>query len=378
MPRRLKHARRRGEKYTVSVRVHPGPGGLKVCTMELTATQADIDAWCKKQRKQFAGVHDKAGGLRAVVADYLRQRAEMPALKPYTAILEKWCAALGNDRPPLSVEPADINAVITGWLPTLAADTIHKRRGILFTFYGTMYPHAVNPVKDTIDPPRPEPVARELAYLDIIRAIDSMPTYANGPDQVLNLAKIRLRVLAETGLPPGVLGAIRPDHLDFPGARVFIDGREKGAGIAPRWVELLPDAVEAFKAFHAANAYGPYTNCTISAMNEAFKRACRRVGLHMTGVTQYILRHSFLTQLYREHPDEATVQRLGLHAHGSRVTKRYTKAAHPEIDRGAVATLQAARTQLRRAALKAAPVPKRSQKLSRKVVKGRKSFRRAS
>ena len=353
MPRRLKYARRRGEKYTVSVRVHPGPGGLKTCTMELDATQDQIDEWCATQRTRFGGVQDTAGGLRASVAAYLHDRADMPALKPYAAILEKWCAALGNDRPPLSITTADINAVITQWSLTLAPDTVHKRRGVLFTFYRTTYPAHVNPVAAAMNPTPPEPVARELAYLDIDRAINSMRTYGN--DGSLNLAKIRLRVQAETGFPPGVIGEIQADHLNFPGERVFITGREKGAGIAPRWVELTPAAVDAFKDFHAANAYGPYTMGAISAMNEAFKRACRRVGLHMQGVTQYVLRHSYLTQLYREHHDEATVQRLGLHAPGSRVTRRYTKAAHPEINRAAVTALHAARTLARRQALKAAP-----------------------
>lgn len=376
MARRLKHARRRGDKYTVAVRVHPGPGGLKTCTMDLSATQATIDAWCARQRQHHGLVQDKAGGLRAVVATYLTQRADMPALKPYTAILDKWCAALGNDRPPLAITTAEINTVITQWSTTLAADTVHKRRGILFTFYSTMYPGHVNPVAAAINPTPAEPIARELAYLDADRAIASMPTHNLGHG--LNLAKIRLRVQLETGLPPGVLGAIRPDHLNFPGACVFINGREKGAGIAPRWVELSPAAVDAFKDFHAANAYGPYTNGTITAMNEAFKRACRRVGLHMQGVTQYILRHSFLTQLYREHHDEATVQRLGLHAPGSRITRRYTKAAHPEINRAAVTALHAARTRQRQQAIKAAPVQDSHKKLSQKVVKVRKSFRRAS
>jgi integrase len=176
------------------------------------------------------------------------------------------------------------------------------------------------------------------------------------------------------------LGAIRPDHLDFPGARVFIDGRQKGAGIEPRWIELSPAAVDAFKAFHAAHAYGPYSVGAISAMNDAFKRACKRVGLHMQGVTTYVLRHSFLTQLYREHHDEATVQRLGLHAPGSRVTRRYTKAAHPEINRAAVTALHEARTRARQHALKAAPQEQTGtqvQSCPKKVARRGKSFRRA-
>ena len=123
--------------------------------------------------------------------------------------------------------------------------------------------------------------------------------------------------------------------------------------------------MDAFKAFHAANAYGPYC---INATNQAFKRGCKRIGLPLRGITQYILRHSFLSNIYRVTKDESTVQRLGLHAPGSRVTRRYTKAAHPEIDRAAVDAFSAERTRLRRESLKAAPVQNRDQKLPGKVA----------
>jgi integrase len=213
-----------------------------------------------------------------------------------------------------------------------------------------------------------------LSYLDIDAAIASMPMYANRRGRPLNLAKIRLRAQAETGFPPGVLGAIRPAHLNFSAGTVYIDGREKGAGIAPRVVQLSPDAVTAFKAFHAANAYGPWTPGSIAATNAAFKRACRRIGLPMHGINQYILRHSFLSSMYRVSKDESTVQRIGLHAPGSRVTRRYTKAAHPEIDRAAVDAFSAARALQRQQSLKAAP----GQKLPKKVAQRGKSFRHAS
>ena len=381
MPRRLKHARRRGEKYTVSVRVHPGPGGLKTCTMDLTATQETIDAWCADQRKKYGGVRDTPGGLRAAVIAYLAGRTDLPAdtLAAFTRILGDWIRELGADRTPLSVETPEIDDVIRRWTPHYAPDYLYKRVGVLFTFYGTMYPKQANPVKDAQRPKRIEPEARELSYPDIDAAIQSMPTYTHRKGgRVLNQAKLRLRCQAETGLPPGIIGKIRPTDLNFLTATLHVAGRDKGAGIEPRTLELSPEAVDAFKAFHAANAYGPYTPGSIAATNKAFRRACARVGVPLRGVTQYILRHSFLTQLYRAHPDEATVQRLGLHAPGSHVTRRYTKAAHPDINRAAVAALHAARTQARRGAIKAVPVQEKSQKLSQKVVKGRKSFRHAS
>jgi hypothetical protein len=68
----------------------------------------------------------------------------------------------------------------------------------------------------------------------------------------------------------------------------------------------------------------------------------------MRGVTQYILRHSFLATYYRVTKDEATVQRVGLHAPGSRCTARYTEAAHAEVDRAAAKAVSVALAELRK------------------------------
>ena len=367
MARRRPYTRPKNGKLQLLVRVHPGPGGLKTTTRDKTVTDAEILQWVDEQRNRYGSTPAVAGGLEATVAAYLMQRADSPSVQAFTSILAKWVKALGADRPPQSVETEEIDAILRRWAETVAAGTVHRRRSVLFTFYRTMFPKAFNPVLDAYDPPQPELEARELDYPDIHRALDSMPTHAkNGK---LSLAKIRLRVLAETGFPPGLLGAIQPKQINWTKKEVFIEGREKGAGITPRYVELSDAAVDAFTAFHVAHAYGPYTRETITAMNVAFQRACRRIGLHMHGVTQYILRHSFLTQLYREHQDEATVQRLGLHAPGSRITRRYTKAAHPQINRAAITKLHAARTRA---------VQNQSQKLPAKVARRRKSFKQAS
>lgn len=358
MPRRLKYTHRRGNKYAVAVRVHPGPGGLKTCTMDLTATPADIEAWVQEQRDKYSLLTDKAGGLREKAAAYFARRADLPAHTKvrYERLMAEWVHALGADRAPLSVETSEIDAILNRWIPQYSPGYIHNRRSVLFTFYGTMYPTHANPVKDAKDPPLLEPEARELSYVDIDAAIASMPTYRSSQPVQLNLAKLRLRVQAETGLPPGIVRAVRASDLNFAAGTLFVPGRNKGTGIEPRTMPLSPDALAAFKAFHAANAYGP--DYSIDALNVVFKRACKRIGLPPARVNQYILRHSFLTNVYRVTKDESTVQRLGLHAPGSRITKRYTKAAHPEIDRAAVDAFSAFRTQLRRQHLKAAPLPR--------------------
>jgi len=380
MARRRPHTRAKNGKLQLYVRVHPGRGGLKTATREKTVTDAEIQQWVTEQRTKFGGVQDVAGGLRATVARYLTQRGDMPAhtKTQYTRMLGEWVRALGADRAPLSVDASEITTIVNAELQKYAVDYVRKRRGALFTFYKTMFPTHANPVASAFKPLPQEPAARELSYLDIEAAIAAMPTHAYRAGRPLSLAKLRLRVQAETGFPPGVLGAIRPAHLNFSAGTVYIDGRKKGTGIPPRIVQLSPDAVAAFKAFHAANAYGPWTPGSIAATNAAFKRACQRIGLPMHGVNQYILRHSFLSSVYRVSKDESTVQRIGLHAPGSRVTRRYTKAAHPEVDRAAVDAFSAARALQRQQSLKAAPGQNPSPKLPKKVARRGKSFRRAS
>ena len=368
MPRRLKHARRRGEKYRVCVRVHPGPGGLKSCTMDLTATQETIDAWCEDQRRRFGG-QDADGGLRACVAAYLTRRSAMPTLAQHTAHLELWCAALGPDRPPLSITADEITGVIDAWMAAgLANDTIRKRRSALRTFYARTYPKQLSPVKGSLNPKAPKPEARQLSYVDIDAAINAMPTYRSttpGRPRALSLAKIRLRLMADTGLPPGLVGRIRPADVNLAAGTLRVAGRAKGEGLEARTIHLTPDGLTALKAFHAAGAYGPFA---LPACNRVFKRACERIGLDPRTVHQYDLRHSFLAQLYRVTKDEATVQRLGLHAPGSRCTARYTQAAHDDVDRAATAAFGEALTTLRRQALKAAPGTEPVQKVTKKVT----------
>ena len=352
MARRLKHTRIKNGKLQLFVRVHPGPGGLKTKTVPRNTTAAEIDAWVQQQ-KDYKGVD---GGLRETVVTYLQLRSAMPTLAQHTAHLELWVHALGADRPPMGVTSNEITAVIDRWMREgLANDTIRKRRSALRTFYKRTYPKLLSPVAGSLNPKAPKVEARELAYADIDAAIASMPTYRDtkpGTPKQLSMAKVVLRLMADTGFPPGVIGHIRPDDWNFAAGTVRVVGREKGEGVEARTLPLTVEGLRAAKAFHAAHAYGPYSDGRINAMGRSFKRACERIGLPMRGVTQYILRHSFLATYYRVTKDEATVQRVGLHAPGSRCTARYTEAAHAEVDRAAAKAVSQARARLKKVAQK--------------------------
>jgi len=365
MPRRRPHTRTKNGKLQLFVRVHHGPGGLRTTTREKTVTPAEIEAWVTEQRLKYGPASDVAGGLRATVATYLETRTAMPTLAQHTAHLELWVQALGADRPPMSVTTDEITRVIDGWMKAgLANDTIRKRRSALRTFYARMYPKALSPVKGSPNPKAPKPEAREIAQLNIDAAIQAMPTYRStkpGAPRRLSLSKLRLRLMADTGFPPGIVAQLTPFAFNPRTGQVRVSSREKGEGVEPRTITLVDDALVSMKAFHAANAYGRFA---LSSCNRSFKRGCKAIGLEPRNVTQYDLRHSYLTQYYRVTKDEATVQRVGLHAPGSRCTHRYTIAAHAEIDAASAKAFSRARVQLRRATF-------RSQRLPKKVAQNR-------
>ena len=386
MARKLKGIQRRRNKWRVFVRVN---GTLHAKTFDITTSLETMRLWREEQQRRHGASHAPPGGSFADDIDkYLVRHATMPTLMQRAAHLGLWAHALGRDRLSDSITRDDIIHVMNHWSRTptvigpgdrgrpsapegLSPATLRKRRTALQSFFEAKNgPGGYNPVKQVPIPEVPKPEARHLDFATIERILAHMPhersVKAGGPAQI-SFASVRARVLAHTGLPPGLLQKIGPSDLVLVGAgAVRVRGRMKGAGIEPRTISLTADGLEAFKAFHAANAYGPFS---ITALNRSFKRACARAGVDASTVTLYDLRHSFLTQLYKTSRDMATVGRFGLHAAGSRVTDRYAQGANRDVDRAAAAAMSADLAQVRREALKPVPVQQASQKLPRKVTR---------
>jgi integrase len=166
---------------------------------------------------------------------------------------------------------------------------------------------------------------------------------------VLSLAPIRAQVIADTGVPPGLLQRVQPHDLVLVGAAcsVRVSARKKGGGVGARTIPLTTAGAIAFRAFHAAGAYGRFAT---SSLNRAFKHGCRAAGIDPRSVRLYDLRHSFLTDLYRATHDLATVARFALHAAGSPITARYAQGANREVDQAAALRLDAEWAAQRQAA----------------------------
>jgi hypothetical protein len=374
MRRKLKGIQHHGNKWRAAVRVN---GKLYVSEWG-TEPLADLKEWRENQVEKYGGEPDVEGGLAAKVAVYLQRKAAMPTINQVTAHLALWVKELGRDRPPLSVTSEGIDFILQAWLETLAKGTVRKRRSSLRSFYSKMYPKKVSPVKGTTNPKEPKAEARDMGYPALERAIACMPDQRDtkkGLPPRVSLSKIRARVIAYAGIPPGILQQVGRHDLVLTGTgSVRVHAREKGAGVAARTLQLSPDALAAFKAFHAANAYGAFAT---ESLNRSFKRGCKRAGLDPKSIHLYDARHTFLSQVYRVTRDRSTVERLGIHAKGSVCSVRYTQAAEQEVDAAAVAAFSAALATQRQQLLKAAPaVPKPAAKLLKKVTRTRKSNRR--
>lgn len=351
---------------------------------------ANMRAW-REQQIDLHGTRrapGAAGSFAADVAIYLARITAMPTYKQKAAHLALWVQALGRDRPRRSITSAEIDAVLQAWLVTpttpargrkgrpsgphgLAAATVRKRRRTLQSLWVKLDgKQGANPVKGTTNPKEPKAEARALAYTVIDQAIAAMPTWLSAkPDAVhtLSLAKIRARVIAYTGIPPGLLKTITRHDLSLTAATVRVVPRTKGDGIEARTLPLAAQAVSAFTAFHTADAYGGFST---EALNRAFKRGCKRAGLDPRAVHLYDLRHSFLSQIYRVTRDLATVGRLGLHADGSVIPARYAKGANAEVDTAAVAAFDRVVSDAVSAHSRpATPARRRKRRLSRPLAK---------
>jgi len=340
MPRRKLigiHRRRKG--WRVEVRVHRT---LYTKQFPLDTPISEMRAWREDQVDRFSRTRTSAGSFSADIDTYLGRVAAMPTYHQRAAHLALWAHELGRDRPRRSITAEEIDVVLQGWLETLAPATVRKRRTALQSFFQKMNGKKStdpNPVKATDTPAAPKAEARALDYHRIAAAIAAMPTHRatkKGRPPRLSLAPIRVRVLAYTGIPPGILKRVGPTDLQLTAGTVRVVPRHKGAGVEARTLTLTAEGLAAFKAFHAAHAYGPFVT---ESLNRAFKRGCKTAGLDPATVDLYDLRHSFLTALYQVTRDLATVGRLGLHAEGSRVTARYAKGADQAVDAAAAAAL---------------------------------------
>lgn len=172
--------------------------------------------------------------------------------------------------------------------------------------------------------------------------------------------RLRLRVMAYTGLSHTSLMRLTPRDLDLdgkltchkPGPHVYFHPRQKGEGGAPGvWMPVMALAVDALRAFDAANLYGPFNTCTMDgSWTGAIERladdiddaAARRAFLAQFPkyCRPYDLRHSFATYVLQTTGSLETTAALLQHT-TTRMTKRYAIGAQDEVRVQAIEKLNA-------------------------------------
>lgn len=321
MPKRLKNIRKWKNSWQCYVEVH---GRTYSKSYPLTTPVEDMRAWIETTRKKHAKPTDARGSFAADIQDYLSRIAALPSHGHRKQQLALWATALGRDRPRRTITTAEIDRLLQTWLlDGLHANTVRNRRSALLALWHKLDgKDAENPVRAAYCPPAAKPETRGRSYEELDRVIAAMKPSAS---------QIRIRCLLWSGLPPGMLAKITKADLRLARAELRVVPRRKGAGVEARTLPLLPQAVEAFTDFDAADLYGSYN---ISALNQVFVGACQRVDPPVLGVSLYDLRHSFGTMLYRVTKDLATVARFLLHA-DIHMTQRYAQGAMADVDRAA-------------------------------------------
>ena len=373
---KLKGIRTKGQQKEVNVRVH---GKLFTKYFPLDTELSIMRRWIEDTKAANGGKIQTSAGFHADVKKYLADVAAMPSIASRTSDMKRWTEVIGEATSRHAIESTFISATLKKWdREGLNPGTIHNRRTALQAFYTHMDPDRVNPVKGAAmyKARKPEKRGRDMKLID--RIIDTMRDTANRPGKPANLAKIRARVIAHTGLPPAILRTLTEDSLiPSPTAAEFVrvNGRDKGEGVEPRTLPLTPQASAAFAAFHNADAYGEFaSNC----VNESFKVAAAKCGVPRGTIRLYDCRHSFLTDLYLTFGQIDQVGRFAMHAEGSKRTLQYVRAGFDEVDAALIAEV-AKRNAARRAAIDSARAQVDAssiEKLDEKVGRTRKSFKR--
>ena len=257
--------------------------------------------------------------------------------------------------------------------PRFSPKTVKELLRLLGWVYTTIDgPDARNPVRAVKAPRVRYDDPRGIDY-DVIERI-----FAEVPDRgrpvkgetrpTLSLTKIRLAVMAYTGMHQIEVGRLVARDVDLKGRRVWIGPRIKGAGSHGAWHRLTDRGVTALAAFVAAQAFGPFDtrsmartwNIALGKAKTAWEAETDAPWPVHEGARPYDLRHSMGTAVYMATGDIRAAQAILRHRQGS-TTERYTRAGVSRQVDAAIGKLDAAFAGLPKTAPKQAGpnVPKR-------------------
>jgi integrase len=305
------------------------------------------------------------GTLAAAVVTYLKSVASMPTFKDRERDLGLWVAEFQN-RQRHSIKTHEISAVLHQWINEgLAPMTVINRRTALMAVWTALDgKKAPNPVDESFRPDPPPLAANDIPWPTIEKVLDAVEDRGQGirgqTRGHVSKTKIRLRLIAYTGLPHKLVKQITEDGIDWENGKVLAAKRRKGTGVEPRWLPLSEDAIPALEDFVEHDCFGSFSN---SSMLKTWQRAWRWVHpgwpVDKPIPCVYRLRHSFATATYAKSGDDRGTALLLMHSRKSHMMPRYTLGAEPERMERCVEAFSARRLELVKDAKNRKPKPKR-------------------
>jgi len=299
----------------------------------------------------------KPGTFGQDVVDYLKTVPSGASHQNKAILLQHWVDAGFKDTPRHQITSLDIGQQLARWVNAgKATATANRRRSALMTFYAVLDgPTERNPVRGVPRLHEENDEPRGFSYAIVERILQALPDRGRptgkgkGTRPKISQTKARLRVIAYTGFPQAVLELIRPHHLHLDGPDPSVDTlpRRKGRRTRAKRVPIIPQAVEAFRALIAADAFGRFSS---DSMADSFGRAVThakaaweaeqaKAGTHEAwpapaNLRPYDLRHCFGTETFLRTGDlQATAELMLLS--DIRTAQRYARAAVPARARAA-------------------------------------------
>lgn len=362
---------RHGPGWRAQVRITGHPRSLQQFPLDTDVRV--MQKWRQDEKKRLREASPRAttGTFAKDAEDYLKAKRAMPGIKERRRHIALWVAEFGTTSR-ANIRPWMIQAVRDRWLlegpkrvwrrwaldgieryggrwvdieVPLSASAVCKRMRALENLWTLLDGrHADNPVREVDEPKEPEGAARGLPY-DVVEAIlgkmEDRGRAGKGEKRKgkRGLTKLRLNVIAYTGLAHGELMAIADAdlHLDDALPWVWIAGRTKGQGTKGTAQPLTDEGAAALRELAAAGGLGSFSP---SAMWKSFQRACRK--LQLSGITPYDLRHSFASEILEKTDGNLPVTQMLMRHKSAATTLRYGKKAIDPVRAAAIAKVRAA------------------------------------
>jgi len=333
-------------------------------------------------RAQRAAAGGERGTLGAAIDEW---KLAFPLLKPHRAhrkrqndhtYLGHWRTSALATAPVTALKRSAIRAQLKAWLDApLAVSTVKHRKQALSDLLRWKLGadddvDITLPTEGIAQAREAEPEPRGIPMPILARILATMPDRGRGakgekrPDY--SETKIRLGVMAWTGLAHMSLERLERTRINFRAGKVFYPARKKGQGAAGVWVDLLPPAIDWLRAYDRANLWGE--EFSRSSMHGSWRRAVKNTRKALVADAEqtedaarardakamleqfdatvapnsypYDTRHSFATDAYEQSGDLKAVKELLQHA-SLKTTERYTKGAVPKRVAAAIDKMRA-------------------------------------